>query len=95
MPTTTLALIAVIAILAAAYVASPVLAPLALGLFIIALVWPLQAHLQARMPKLLALAIAMLHHRGDVSGARIARPVGLRPRRAGARERRGTVSASL
>jgi AI-2 transport protein TqsA len=60
MPTTTLAPIAVIAILAAAYVASPVLAPLALGLFIIALVWPLQAHLQSRMPKLLALAIVML-----------------------------------
>jgi|KBSSwiStaDraftv2_1062776.scaffolds.fasta_scaffold04522_2 AI-2 transport protein TqsA len=60
MPTTTLALIAVIAILAAAYVASPVLAPLALGLFIIALAWPLQAHLQSRMPKLLALAIVML-----------------------------------
>ena len=59
-PTTTLAPIAVIAILAAAYVASPVLAPLALGLFIIALVWPLQAHLQSRMPKLLALAIVML-----------------------------------
>jgi AI-2 transport protein TqsA len=30
------------------------------GLFIIALVWPLQAHLQSRMPKLLALAIVML-----------------------------------
>src|SRR5687767_9506113 len=57
---TALVLIAAIAILAAAYLASPFLAPLALGLFIIALVWPLQKHLQARMPKLIALAIVML-----------------------------------
>jgi AI-2 transport protein TqsA len=57
---TALVLIAAIAILAAAHLASSVLAPLALGLFIIALAWPLQAHLQSRMPKLLALAIVML-----------------------------------
>lgn len=59
-PTTALLLIAVIAILTAAYLAGSVLGPLALGLFIIALVWPLQAYLQSRMPKLLALAIVML-----------------------------------
>jgi predicted PurR-regulated permease PerM len=57
---TALVLIAAVAILAAAYLASPVLAPLALGLFIIALVWPLQAYLQSRMPQLLALIVVML-----------------------------------
>lgn len=59
-PTTALTLTALIAILAAAYVASSILAPLVLGLFIIALVWPLQAELQSRMPRLAALAIVML-----------------------------------
>src|SRR6202021_3541510 len=39
--------------------ASAVFAPVALALFIIALVWPLQSWLQARMPALLALAITM------------------------------------
>ena len=43
----------------AASKAADVFAPLALALFIIALVWPLQAWLQARMPPLLALAITM------------------------------------
>ena len=43
----------------AASQASDVFAPLALALFIIALVWPLQSWLQARMPALLALAITM------------------------------------
>jgi predicted PurR-regulated permease PerM len=57
---TAVALIAVLAIFVAAYLASSVLAPLALSLFIIALAWPLQAHLQSRMPKLAALAIVML-----------------------------------
>ena len=35
-------------------------APLALALFIIAIVWPLQHWLQLRMPKLLALAVTIL-----------------------------------
>ena len=52
--------IAAILISAAAYQASEVFAPLALALFIIALVWPLQSWLQARMPTLLALAITMV-----------------------------------
>ena len=43
----------------AASQAGEVFAPLALALFIIALVWPLQSWLQARMPALLALAITM------------------------------------
>jgi len=40
--------------------ASTVFAPLALALFIIAIVWPLQQWLQVRMPKLLALGITIL-----------------------------------
>jgi AI-2 transport protein TqsA len=52
-------IIAAVAICVAASQASAVFAPLALALFIIALVWPLQSWLQARMPALLALAITM------------------------------------
>ena len=40
--------------------ASAVFAPVALALFIIALVWPWQEYLQTRMPKLLALAVCIL-----------------------------------
>ena len=52
-------LIAAVAVSFAAYQASVVFAPLTLGLFIIALVWPLQERLQQRIPALLALAITM------------------------------------
>ena len=52
-------IIAAVMICVAASQASEVFAPLALALFIIALVWPLQSWLQARMPALLALAITM------------------------------------
>lgn len=52
--------ILVILLSAAAYQASSVLAPLALALFIIAIVWPLQRRLQARLPTLLALAITLV-----------------------------------
>src|SRR6476660_3369340 len=52
-------IIAAVMICFAASQASDGFAPLALALFIIALVWPLQAWLQARMPALLALAITM------------------------------------
>jgi AI-2 transport protein TqsA len=51
---------AAILVLAAAALASTVLAPLALALFIIALVWPLQSRLSVSMPKLPALAITIL-----------------------------------
>jgi AI-2 transport protein TqsA len=54
-----IAIIAAVMISFAAYQASEVFAPLALALFIIAIVWPLQSWLQARMPALLALAITM------------------------------------
>ena len=52
-------IITAIMICVAASQASAVFAPLALALFIIALVWPLQSWLQARMPALLALAVTM------------------------------------
>jgi predicted PurR-regulated permease PerM len=45
---------------AALYLASPVFAPLAFALFVIALIWPLQRRLQSRLPKLVALAICIL-----------------------------------
>ncbi len=49
-----------ILVVAALGVAEAVFAPLTFALFIIAIVWPLQAQLQARLPKLVALAISML-----------------------------------
>jgi AI-2 transport protein TqsA len=51
--------VAAIAAFAAIYWASTVLAPIACALFIIAIVWPLQKWLQARLPKLLALAVVV------------------------------------
>src|ERR1700750_2485921 len=53
-------LIAGLVIVAAIAYARAVFAPLALALFIIALVWPMQDRLQARIPKLLALAVTLL-----------------------------------
>jgi AI-2 transport protein TqsA len=52
-------IIAAVIVSFAAYQASEVFAPLALALFIIAIVWPLHSWLNARMPGLLALAITM------------------------------------
>ena len=51
---------ATIAIFSALYFASAVLAPVAGALFVIAIVWPVQSRLQARMPKLIALALVVL-----------------------------------
>ncbi|MBR0695533.1 AI-2E family transporter [Bradyrhizobium lablabi] len=51
---------ATILILGAAYLAQPIVAPVAFSLFIIAIVWPIQQALQARLPKLLALTITVL-----------------------------------
>jgi AI-2 transport protein TqsA len=53
-------IIAAVLVAAAARQASNVLAPPVLALFVIAIVWPMQHWLQARMPKLLALAITMI-----------------------------------
>jgi predicted PurR-regulated permease PerM len=51
--------IALIAILAALYLAESVFAPLAFAIFIIAIMWPLQRRLQSYLPKLLALAVVV------------------------------------
>jgi AI-2 transport protein TqsA len=56
----TTVIIAVVLVAAAAERASSVFAPLVLALFVIAIVWPMQHWLQARMPKLAALAITMI-----------------------------------
>lgn len=53
---TLLGLCAAVLVFAALYFASSILAPVAFSLFIIAVVWPFQRLLQARLPKLLALA---------------------------------------
>jgi AI-2 transport protein TqsA len=53
-------IIAVVLLATAARQASTLFAPLALALFIIAIVWPLQSRLQAKMPKLLALAVTII-----------------------------------
>jgi predicted PurR-regulated permease PerM len=54
------AIIAAVLVVAAAERASQVFAPLVFALFVIAIVWPMQHWLQARMPKLAALAITMI-----------------------------------
>ncbi len=56
---TLLGLIAAIAIFTALNLASTVFAPVACALFIIAIAWPMQERLQARLPQLLALAIVV------------------------------------
>lgn len=53
-------LVAAVLIAFALAQASAVFEPLALALFIIAIVWPLQHWLQVRIPRLLALALTML-----------------------------------
>jgi predicted PurR-regulated permease PerM len=55
----TVGIIASVAIAIAAYQAADVFAPLALAIFIIPIVWPLQSRLQLHMPKLVALAITL------------------------------------
>jgi AI-2 transport protein TqsA len=57
---TLLAICAAILVFAALYLARSILAPVVFALFIIAIVWPLQRSLQARIPKLLALAVTLL-----------------------------------
>jgi AI-2 transport protein TqsA len=53
-------ILATVAVCVAAYQAASVFAPLVLALFIIAVVWPMQEALQARLPKLAALAITLI-----------------------------------
>jgi AI-2 transport protein TqsA len=52
-------LIAVVAVLGALKLASAVVAPAMLALFIIALSWPLQSRLQAKLPRLVALLLTL------------------------------------
>jgi predicted PurR-regulated permease PerM len=53
-------MIATIAVFTALYLARDVFAPVAAALFIIAITWPLQRRLQARIPQLLALTVVIL-----------------------------------
>lgn len=57
---TMVGIIAAVLISAAAYQANAVFTPVALALFIIAFVWPLQHRLQTAMPKLLALSVTIV-----------------------------------
>lgn len=56
---TMVGILAIIAVFVALSVASSVFAPVACAIFIIAIVWPMQRRLQARLPQLLALAIVI------------------------------------
>ena len=51
------AIVAAVAVSFAAYQAASVFAPLAIALFIIGIVWPLQNWLKTRMPKHFAIEI--------------------------------------
>jgi predicted PurR-regulated permease PerM len=55
-----LVLIALVVLHVAAFFARPILAPVTFAIFIVAVVWPLQANLQKRMPSLLALILTLL-----------------------------------
>jgi predicted PurR-regulated permease PerM len=57
---TLLGLCTAILVFAGLYSARSILAPVAFSFFIIAIVWPFQRQLQARIPKLLALAVTVL-----------------------------------
>jgi predicted PurR-regulated permease PerM len=54
------AIVAAVAVAFALYQAASVFAPLAVALFAIGVVWPLQYRLQLRMPELIALAITLI-----------------------------------
>jgi AI-2 transport protein TqsA len=53
-------LCAAILIVTALYFSGTIFAPLSFALLIIAVIWPVQKRLQARLPKLVALAVSML-----------------------------------
>ena len=55
-----LALSTVILVTAALYLARSIFAPVAFALFAMAIVWPFQRALQARMPKLVALLCTLI-----------------------------------
>jgi predicted PurR-regulated permease PerM len=53
-------LCATVIVVTALYFASTIFAPLVFALLVIAMLWPVQKRLQARLPKLVALAVSML-----------------------------------
>jgi AI-2 transport protein TqsA len=53
-------IVVILIVLGAIHFAKAVVAPVAFALFLIAILWPLQARLHARIPRLLALAISIL-----------------------------------
>src|SRR5271167_3766412 len=55
-----IAILTAVTISFAAYQVASVFAPLVLALFIIAVAWPMQAWLQSRIPKLIALAMTLI-----------------------------------
>ena len=55
-----LAICTAILVTAALYFTRPILAPFAFALFMVALVWPLQQALQARLPQFVALLLTLL-----------------------------------
>jgi len=57
---TSLGLCAAVLVITALYFAREVLAPVTFSIFIIAILWPFQSLLQARLPKLLALAVTLV-----------------------------------
>jgi AI-2 transport protein TqsA len=58
-PSISTGITAAVLVLVTVYYGSSVLAPLALALFVIAIVWPLQQWIQSRLPALVALAITI------------------------------------
>ncbi len=57
---TMLGLSTAVLVLSGLYFARSILAPVAFSLFVVAIVWPLQPALEARMPRLLALVAALV-----------------------------------
>ena len=57
---TMLGLSTAVLVLSGLYFARSILAPVAFSLFVIAIVWPFQRALEARIPKLLALVVALV-----------------------------------
>jgi predicted PurR-regulated permease PerM len=88
-------LVAAALIAAALAQASTVFAPLALALFIIAIVRPLQHWLQVRMPKLLALAVTILLTVSVCIAFWLTRRLGVQQGAQVDRQRRGALPGAL
>ena len=55
-----LLLCTLVVVLAALYFSRAIIAPVTFALFVVAIAWPLQSALQARIPKLLALVVTII-----------------------------------